>query len=54
VLSALADPPTIRACLRAGAAGYVLKEDGPEALREGLESTLMGTRYLSPRIASLF
>lgn len=52
VLSALADAPTVRACLHAGAAGYVLKEDGPEALREGIETVLMGSRYLSPRVAS--
>lgn len=50
VLSALADEPTVRGSLAAGAHGYVLKEDGPEALREGLETVLSGRLYLSPGI----
>ena len=53
ILSALADPALIRASLDAGAEGYVLKEDGPEALREGLEAVLMGGRYLSRGLAGI-
>lgn len=50
VLSALGDEPTVRGCLAAGAHGYVLKEDGPEALREGMATVLAGKLYLSPGI----
>jgi DNA-binding NarL/FixJ family response regulator len=53
VLSALGDAPSVRASLDAGAEGYVLKDDGPEALREGLEAVLMGGRYLSRGLAGV-
>lgn len=53
VFSALGDAPTVRACLAAGAAGYILKMDAPEALQEGIETVLAGRRYLSPGVASV-
>ena len=52
VLSGLVDEPSIRAALDAGADGYVAKDDGPEAIREGLEALVKGGVYLSPRIAA--
>lgn len=53
VLSALGGAASVRASLDAGAEGYVLKEDGPEALREGLEAVVMGGRYLSRGLAGV-
>jgi DNA-binding NarL/FixJ family response regulator len=47
-----ADPILAGEALRAGAAGYVLKQSAGDELAEGLRDVLTGGVYLSPRIAS--
>ena len=39
--------------LRAGAAGYILKDAAPEQLVEGVRSVLKGERYMSPAVTGL-
>ena len=53
VVSGLGDGPSVRACLGAGAEGFVLKDDGPEAIHEGLEAVLVGGHYLSRGLADV-
>jgi len=53
VFSSFGDGPTVRACLEAGAVGYILKLDAPEVFQEGIETALAGRRYLSPGVASM-
>jgi DNA-binding NarL/FixJ family response regulator len=43
--------PYLQAAFEAGAAGYVLKSDGPEELRRAVESVLTGGLYISPSLS---
>jgi len=50
VLSMHATSEYVRAALRAGANGYIVKGSGISDLNEALESVLSGERYLSPQV----
>jgi two-component system nitrate/nitrite response regulator NarP len=50
VFTATSDPQELRAVLKAGADGIVLKEGGLPELLAGLEAVTRGERYLSPSI----
>ncbi len=51
VLSMHDDPGTASLALKAGARGYMVKQDAVEEIEVGLEEVLTGRRYISPRIA---
>lgn len=51
VLSARLDPDTVRAALRAGAAGYISKDFRLDDLAQALRAVLAGHRWLSPAVA---
>ena len=42
----------VRACLRAGAAGYLTKEAGPDQLLEAIQAVLAGRLFVSPAVAA--
>jgi DNA-binding NarL/FixJ family response regulator len=46
-MSALADPELVRAALRAGGRGYVLKSDAHGSLLRGMGAVLLGRYFLS-------
>jgi two-component system nitrate/nitrite response regulator NarP len=50
VFTATTDPLELRAVLKAGADGIVLKEGGLPELLAGLEAVLRGEQYLSPSV----
>ena len=52
VLTMTRDPDTVRACLEAGAGGYLLKESAPDALVSALRTVLDGGVYLGPHVGS--
>ncbi len=52
VISVLADEASVVAAIRAGASGYLLKDDMPEDLSRFLRSVVAGEAFLSPAIAS--
>jgi DNA-binding NarL/FixJ family response regulator len=52
VVSALGDPATIRACLAAGALGFVSKQARPEEVLQALTDALRGEQTMSPEVAS--
>jgi DNA-binding NarL/FixJ family response regulator len=52
VLSARTDPDTVRAALRAGAAGYISKDFGLDELAQALRTVLAGHRWMSPALAA--
>jgi len=52
VVSVLADEASVVAAIRAGASGYLLKDDMPEDLSRFLRSVVAGEAFLSPAIAS--
>ena len=54
VLSAHMQDWRVRGALAFGAAGYIHKDDAPDAIFEGLSAVMDGVRYLSPRIAEAF
>jgi DNA-binding NarL/FixJ family response regulator len=43
--------PYVIEAIRAGAAGYVLKDTGPGEIVEAINSVMRGDRYLSPQLA---
>ncbi len=43
----------IRGMLEAGAVGYLLKEEAPEAIVEAVRAAVQGRRYFSPGVADL-
>ena len=53
VFSMQSAEPYVVAALRAGAAGYVLKDTGPGELVAAIHSVLQGNRYLSERLSEL-
>lgn len=52
VVSALGDPATIRACLSAGALGYVSKQAKPSEVLQAIEAALRGDATTSPEVAA--
>ncbi len=52
VLSMQSANPYVMQALKAGAAGYVLKDSGPSELIEAIETVLSGKRYLSPQLSA--
>jgi len=51
ILSAHEQIHDVLDALDAGATGYALKSDGPDALLEALRATAQGERYLAPAVA---
>jgi DNA-binding NarL/FixJ family response regulator len=51
VFTATTDPTELRAVLKAGADGIVLKEGGLPELLAGLDAVTRGERFLSPSLA---
>jgi DNA-binding NarL/FixJ family response regulator len=54
VLAASDKPPSVRAAIRAGAAGYVLKSEPTEQVRAAIEAVAAGQDWISPRLAYIF
>ena len=52
-MSSLSDPELVRAALRAGGRGYVLKSDADESLLHGLGAVLLGRYFLSLSLADI-
>ena len=52
VVSALGDRPTIRACMEAGALGFVSKQARPSEILEAIMGALDGEPPLSPEVAA--
>lgn len=52
VVSALGDPPTIRACMEAGALGFVSKQARPSEILEAIRGALAGEPPMSPEVAA--
>lgn len=52
VLTTFAEDETVVEALRAGAAGYVLKDIDPEALREAIRAVAAGEPVLSPEVTA--
>jgi DNA-binding NarL/FixJ family response regulator len=52
VLTMTRDPDVVRACLEAGAGGYLLKESAAASLLVGLRTVLAGGVFLGPRIGT--
>lgn len=52
VLTTFAEDETVVEALRAGAAGYVLKDIEPEALREAIRAVAAGEPVLSPEVTA--
>ena len=53
VVSALARPAIVRACLSAGALGYVSKQSDADEIMSALQSTVEGSPFMSQEIASM-
>lgn len=53
IVSALADPATVRAALRAGALGFVSKAAAPDDFTESLRATLRGEPSTSRDVAAI-
>ena len=54
VLSASERPAEVRAAIRAGARGYVLKNEEAAELREAIRAVAAGEDWVSPRLAYIF
>jgi DNA-binding NarL/FixJ family response regulator len=54
VLAASDKPVSVRAAMRAGAAGYVLKNEQAAAVREAIKAVVGGKDWISPRLAYIF
>ena len=52
VLTTFAEDETVVEALRAGAAGYVLKDIAPQALREAIRAVAAGEPVLSPEVTA--
>ena len=52
IISALGDPATIRACLAAGALGYVSKQAKPTEIVDAISAALQGESTMSPEVAA--
>jgi two-component system, NarL family, nitrate/nitrite response regulator NarL len=54
VVSASDSPAAVRAAMRAGARGYVLKNEEAAELRAAVRAVAAGTDWVSPRLAYIF
>jgi DNA-binding NarL/FixJ family response regulator len=54
VLAASDKPVSVRAAMRAGAAGYVLKNEQAASVREAIKAVVAGKDWMSPRLAYIF
>jgi DNA-binding NarL/FixJ family response regulator len=54
VLAASDKPPSVRAAIRAGAAGYVLKSEPTDQVRAAVAAVAAGRDWISPRLAYIF
>jgi DNA-binding NarL/FixJ family response regulator len=54
VLAASDKPLSVRAAMRAGAAGYVLKSEPTAQVRAAIEAVAAGQDWISPRLAYIF
>jgi len=54
VLAASDKPVPVRAAMRAGALGYVLKDEPTGQVREAIRSVAAGQDWISPRLAYIF
>jgi DNA-binding NarL/FixJ family response regulator len=54
VLSAADKPVSVRAAMRAGALGYVLKDEETTQVRAAIKAVAAGTDWISPRLAYIF
>ena len=54
VLSASDRPPTVRDAIRAGALGYVLKNEETSHVRAAIKAVAAGKDWISPRLAYIF
>jgi DNA-binding NarL/FixJ family response regulator len=54
VLSVSSKPSAVRAAMRAGALGYVLKNAPTSDIREAIESVAAGKAWISPHLAYIF
>jgi DNA-binding NarL/FixJ family response regulator len=54
VLAASDKPPAVRAAIRAGALGYVLKDEETAQVRAAIRSVAVGQDWVSPRLAYIF
>jgi len=54
VLSASDKPLSVRAAVRAGALGYVVKNDGTSEIRAAINAVAAGEDWISPRLAYIF
>jgi two-component system nitrate/nitrite response regulator NarL len=54
VLAASDKPPAVRAAMRAGALGYVLKSEDVATVRAAIAAVAAGKDWISPRLAYIF
>jgi two-component system, NarL family, nitrate/nitrite response regulator NarL len=54
VLAASDKPPSVRAAMRAGALGYVLKNEDSAQVRAAIKAVAAGQDWISPRLAYIF
>jgi DNA-binding NarL/FixJ family response regulator len=54
VLAASDKPPAVRAAMRAGALGYVLKSEDVTTVRAAIAAVAAGKDWISPRLAYIF
>jgi DNA-binding NarL/FixJ family response regulator len=54
VLSVSGSPPAVRAAIRAGALGYVLKNEPTERIRAAVKDVAAGIAWISPQLAYIF
>jgi two-component system nitrate/nitrite response regulator NarL len=54
VLSASERPPAVRTAMRAGARGYVLKNEQSAQIRSAIREVAAGRDWISPRLAYIF
>ncbi len=54
VLAASDKPPAVRAAMRAGALGYVLKDEQTAQVRAAIAAVAAGQDWISPRLAYIF
>lgn len=53
IVSALADPATVRSALQAGALGFVSKQASVDEFQQALEATIAGEPYTSSDVAAI-
>ncbi len=53
-LSGTMEDWAVRGAVAFGAMGYILKDDAPEAVYEGIAAAMAGRRYFSPSVAQFY